>query len=134
MPLIAEKMSKTESNYGSKYNVCIGVRPYIYIAIGVILYVIKSFMALITRNFNRSNSVLVIAIILLCVIFVAYIIMMIVTIVMLKRDKLNLSKEMKIKTILYNPIYLSTYVSCALKALFIKEIAWEKIEHKVNIK
>ena len=60
--------------------------------------------------------------------------MMIVTIVMLKRDKLNLSKEMKIKTILYNPIYLSTYVGCALKALFIKEIAWEKIEHKVNIK
>ena len=134
VPLIAEKMNKIESNYGSKYNVCIGVRPYIYIAIGVILYVIKSFMALITRNFNRSNSVLLIAIILVCVIVIVYIVMMIITIIMLKRDKLNLSKKMKMKTILYNPIYLLTYVSCALKALFIKEVVWEKIEHKVNIK
>ena len=41
---------------------------------------------------------------------------------------------MKLKTILYNPIYLSTYVICALKSLFTKEVAWDKIEHKVNIK
>ena len=59
---------------------------------------------------------------------------MIVTIKMIKKDKLDLNRKMKIKTIFYNPIYLTTYVSCALKALFKKEVGWDKIEHKVNKK
>ena len=60
--------------------------------------------------------------------------MMIITYKMIKKDKLDLNRKTKIKTIFYNPIYLTTYVGCSLRAVFKKNITWDKIEHKVNSK
>ena len=53
---------------------------------------------------------------------------------MIKKDKLDLNKLTKTKVIFFNPIYLITYVYCALKSLFTKNVSWDKIEHKVNKK
>ena len=63
-----------------------------------------------------------------------YFLIMLFTCYMLKLEgsKLNLKKDMKIKAVLFNPFFLMTYVLCALKALFTKEIMWDKIEHKEN--
>ena len=69
---------------------------------------------------------------LILILILPYIIMLIITIKMIKKDKLDLNYKMKIKTIFYNPIYLTTYIYCALKALFTKEVVWSKIEHKKN--
>lgn len=117
-----------QPNYGSKYSVCLGVRAFIYIIIGIVIFMIKNIIILFT-NYNVISLISLISIILL-----SYLIMMIVTYKMIKKDKLDLNRKMKIKTIFYNPIYLTTYVYCALIALFKKNISWDKIEHKVNKK
>ena len=44
---------------------------------------------------------------------------------------LGISNENKIKTILYNPLFLISYIYCILKAAF-SDVSWEKIEHKGN--
>lgn len=124
IPLILKDLK--QPNYGSKYSVCLGVRAFIYIIIGIVIYMIKNIIILFT-NYNVISLISLISIILL-----SYLIMMIVTYKMIKKDKLDLSRKMKIKTIFYNPIYLTTYVYCALIVLFKKNISWDKIEHKKN--
>ena len=134
IPLIAKSMNQDKKNYGSKYSACLGVRAYIYLAIGIILYILKTLILLFISMFDRNVPIYIALIFLFSIILIVYLIMMIVTIKMIKKDKLDLSKEMKIKTIFYNPIYLTTYVSCALRTLFKKDVGWDKIEHKINKK
>lgn len=126
IPLILKDLK--HPNYGSKYSVCLGVRAFIYIIIGIVIFMIKNIVTMFT-NYNFISLISLILIIVL-----SYIIMMIITMKMIKKDKLDLSRKMKLKTIFYNPIYLTTYVYCALIALFKKNISWDKIEHKVNKK
>ncbi len=133
IPLIVKDMKLNKQNYGSKYSVCLGVRAFIYIVIGVLLYLLKNIIMLFINLFN-NKSIFIPLISLILIVLSIYIIMMIITIKMIKKDKLDLNYKMKIKTIFYNPIYLTTYVYCALKALFTKQVVWDKIEHKVNKK
>ena len=58
-----------------------------------------------------------------------YIVLALMTVGMLKSEKLDLSRVMKIKVILLNPLYLTTYVPCALRALLKKNVTWTKIKH-----
>ena len=134
IPLIVKSMEKDKKNYGSKYSACLGVRAYIYLAIGIILYILKTLILLFISMFDKNISIYIVLIFLLGVVLIAYLIMMIITYKMIKKDKLDLNKKTKIKTIFYNPIYLTTYVGCALRAVFKKNITWDKIEHKVNSK
>ena len=133
IPLIVKDMKLNKQNYGSKYSVCLGVRAFIYIVIGVLLYLLKNIIMLFINLFN-NKSIFIPLISLILIVLSIYIIMMIITIKMIKKDKLDLNYKMKIKTIFYNPIYLTTYVYCALKALCTKQVLWDKIEHKVNKK
>ena len=130
IPLILKNMNKDKLNYGSKYSACLGVRAYIYLAIGIILYIFKSILLL----FNKNISFFIILTSLIVIILFVYLIMMLITIKMIKKDKLDLNKLTKIKVIFFNPFYLMTYVYCALKSLFTKNVTWDKIEHKVNKK
>ncbi len=130
IPLIIKSMNKNKLNYGSKYSACLGVRAYIYLAIGIILYIFKSILLL----FNKNISFFIILTSLIVIILFVYLIMMLITIKMIKKDKLDLNKLTKIKVIFFNPFYLMTYVYCALKSLFTKNVTWDKIEHKVNKK
>ncbi len=134
IPLIAKDMKKNKKNYGSKYSAYLGVRAYIYLAIGISLYILKNLILLFISMFDRNIPIYIALIFLFFIILIAYLVMMIITVKMIKKDKLDLNKKMKIKTIFYNPIYLTTYVNCALIALFKKEVGWDKIEHKVNKK
>ena len=126
IPLIVKKLR--QPNYGSKYSVCLGVNAFIFIIVGIFIFVLKNIILL----FIHYNFITLIS--LISIILLSYIIMMFITIKMIKKDKLDLSYKMKIKTIFYNPIYLTTYIYCALKALFTKNVSWDKIEHKVNKK
>ena len=132
IPLILKSMNN-KINYGSKYSACLGVRAYVYLALGISLYVLKTFVLVILSMFKQGIPIYTFLIFLMIILLLAYIIMMIVTIKMLKKDKLDLNKKTKIKTIFYNPIYLASYVICALKALLKKEVGWDKIEHKIVI-
>ena len=130
IPLILKNMNKNELNYGSKYSACLGVRAYIYLAIGTFLYILKTILLL----FNKDISFFTVLMLLFIIILFVYLIMMFITFKMIKNDKLDLNKITKVKLIFFNPIYLITYIYCALKALFTKNIYWDKIDHKVNKK
>ena len=130
IPLILKTMDKNEINYGSKYSVCLGVRAYIYLAIGIFLYILKTILLL----FNKDISIFTVLMLLFIIILFVYLIMMFITFKMIKNDKLDLNKNTKIKLVFFNPIYLITYIYCALKALFTKNVYWDKIDRKVNKK
>ena len=58
-----------------------------------------------------------------------YTLLIIFTYVLLIIDKdLGIKKKLKIKTLLYNPIYLFTFLYCMIRAMF-GNISWDKIEH-----
>lgn len=120
IPLIKTNI-KNSNNKGSMYNEVIGVKPYIYLIIGVLILILKNI-------FLYTKKVLILS---LSILFI-YFIMTIITIFILKKEKLDLNTKTKIKAILFNPIYLITYIPCAIKVLLKKDIKWVKIEHNRN--
>ena len=60
-----------------------------------------------------------------------YFFLLIITIILFYIDKnrVNIKKENKIKAVLYNPIFLFTFIICLIKAINNKNLVWEKIEH-----
>ena len=44
-------------------------------------------------------------------------------------NKINLSFKTKIKTLFYNPIFIISYIPCAIKGLTKKEVTWSKVKH-----
>lgn len=113
------------NNDGSVVKECIGVKPIIWALVGIILLLLDD----IVRIF-RAPQLGVILGILFGVIVVVYIILLIITVVMIRREKMRFTSRIKLQAILFNPIYLLSYVPCALKALFTRDVAWKRIEHK----
>lgn len=137
IPKIKEKIrnSKINSkNIGSKIEVCMGVKPYILIVIGLLIYILSNMVYTFIYTFNgKIDKIFIYEI--LFVFLVVYIVLMIVTIIMLINEKnsIALSKKMKVKVLFYFPIFLITFLPCAIKALFIKDVKWERVEHTRNV-
>lgn len=112
------------SNDGSLIKETIGVRPVIWALVGIILVLLGD----IVRIFHAPNLSIIFGV-LLGVIVVVYLVLMIITIVMIKREKMRFKPSIKLKAILFNPLYLLTYVPCALKALLMRNVTWKQIEH-----
>ncbi len=118
------KKRKVESNQGSLVKETVGVKPVIWALIGVICLLFGDIVSLFT-----SGNVGLMVGILVGVILVVYIVLMIITIVMIRKEKMHFTERIKWKAILFNPIYLLSYVPCAIKALLIKNVAWKPIAH-----
>lgn len=117
-------MKKKTKNSGSVIKEKIGVKPFILLIIGFILIFIQNLIQLI----HTRNSVFVI-ISMLLVLSLIYFSMMLVTIYMMKKEKYEFSKDIKWKIVIINPLYLVTYIPCAIKAVLKKNVTWKKIEH-----
>ncbi len=122
IPLI--RVKKHGNNYGSLVKERIGVRPAIFAILGLLAIIVGVVIELCTLG----KALDIIAAIPGILVFV-YIVLMLITIEMLKREKLDLTTKTKLKAILFNPIYLATYIPCALKALLKKDVSWTKIKH-----
>ncbi len=122
IPLIRAK--KHGDNYGSLVKERIGVRPAIFAILGLLAIIVGVVIELCTLG----KALDIIAAIPGILVFV-YIVLMLITIEMLKREKLDLTTKTKLKAVLFNPIYLATYIPCALKALLKKDVSWTKIKH-----
>lgn len=122
IPLIRAK--KHGNNYGSLVKEKIGVRPAIYAILGVVAIMIGTVIELCIMG-KAMDILAAIPVILAGV----YVILMLVTVEMVKREKLDLTMGSKIKAVLFNPLYLVTYIPCALKALLKKNVTWKRIEH-----
>lgn len=122
---ISKSETKNDPNFASKVNAFLGVTPYIYIIIGLLIILINT---LITNGI--TSFLYYLAIILLLI----YIVLALFTILMLKKEKnsLNISKSMKVKVVFYNPIFMFSYIICLLRSIFIKEVKWDRIEHNKN--
>lgn len=122
IPLI--RVKKHGNNYGSLVKERIGVRPAIFAILGFLAIIVGVVIELCTLG----KALDIIAAIPGILVFV-YIVLMLITIEMLKREKLDLTTKTKLKAVLFNPIYLATYIPCALKALLKKDVSWTKIKH-----
>ncbi len=122
IPLI--KAKKHGDNYGSLVKERIGVRPAIFAILGLVAIIIGTVVELCLMG-KALEILAAIPGILMGI----YVILMLVTVEMIRREKLDLTTKSKIKAILFNPLYLVTYIPCALKALLKKDVGWTKIEH-----
>ena len=113
-----------QPNQGSIVKEWVGVKPVIWALVGVICLLFEDIVKLFT-----SKDLGMIVGMLVGLIIVVYIILLIITAVMIRREKMKFTPRIKWRAILFNPIYLLTYVPCALKALFIKNVQWKRIEH-----
>ena len=120
---IRKSLKRKDINYASKINAIIGVTPLITLIIGLLLL-------LISHINNIKNLLITLSIIILLV----YTVLMIFSYVMIKKeeDKLNI-KASKILIILYNPIFLLSYIYCLYIAITKKDLVWQEIKHTNNI-
>lgn len=117
-------------NSGSQFSNWIGVKPYILIAIFLVL---ELFAKLVAGMYYLSvNQLLAYKFFgqFLFLIFICYMVLLIATMIIIIREKkIDLSMSSKIKAIFFNPIFLISYVYCAIMALTHKNLDWKKINH-----
>lgn len=118
------KKRKRSQNIGSIKREVVGVRPVIAMLIGVILLVV----GMLTELCICGEAGMAVAAVFMLVALV-YLVLMMITIEMVKREKVKLKSSIKWRAVLFNPLYLITYVPCALRALFTRNVEWKKIEH-----
>lgn len=100
----------------------IGIKPYVMFVFGALFF----YIYLITGLFINFDKYLIVIIFSTGLI---YTLLIIFTYVLLLIDKdLGINKKIKIKTLLYNPIYLLTFLYCIIRAMF-GNISWDRIEH-----
>lgn len=117
---IRKSLTKKDKNYGSKVNAIIGVKPYIYLLLGVILLIFSS----LTFDIKTLIKILVV------VFLTIYLELVLVSYVIVKKEDNKLKiKVSKTKLILYNPIFLLSYIICLIKAITTKDLKWEVVEH-----
>lgn len=118
IPLLLKK--EINKNFSSSFHQIMGVTPYILLIIGLL-------GILLINYFNVKNTIILI-------LFV-YLIMVLITLIMVLKENtyLNINNKMKIKVILYNPIFLTTYIICLFKAILNKDVKWLKIEHSKSL-
>lgn len=107
------------------------MKPYIIMIIGAIIYLLNQIITIfkihdLTNPISKICFTKIILIIMLAYILFAF---MTAYIILKDKDKINISEYMQIKTILFSPLFFSTYIPCAIKAFLKKEVKWEKVEH-----
>lgn len=127
---IRKAISNDSVNKGSKIDETFGIIPYIIIIIGIIVWLIASILniiySLVIKTFSISNLIETVIIVLLI-----YLALLLITLLMLVKEgkKINLSKKNRLKVLFFNPIFMMTYVPCAVKAILKKEVTWTRVEH-----
>lgn len=128
---IYKKVRKKNPNWGSQIGEMIGITPYVLILVGVALLIFSSLFQfgyslvmleqLDWQHLGRIGFI----------IGASYLVMAVITYRMIKIEsqKINLSKRMRIKAILFHPLFFATYIPCFFRAIFKKEITWEPVEH-----
>lgn len=126
LPKILHNISPQDPNLGSKISTLIGVKPYILIILSIIIYLITTCIKLII-----NNQIIHIIPLILITLLLVYFILFIFTGIMLytERNHLKLDTSHRLKALFYNPIFLLTYIHCAMIAIFNRQLSWQKIEH-----
>lgn len=113
-----ESRKKRLKDVTTDFSKILGITPYLFLIIGILILIVSS---AINLYFNLLIGILL----------SVYLILVIFTFIIIIKEKnnLNLSLKLKIKAILFNPIFLCTYIECLIRALT-TNVSWDKIEHK----
>ena len=125
---LREKRSLHTANYGSIVSEIAGVKPFIMSIIGIVFFILSDLMLMI---FSYNYLIILF---LLFLLFELYIMLSLITLIIIikERGKLDLNTSIATKAILFNPIYLFSYIPCAIKALAVKDVSWDRIDHNKN--
>lgn len=116
----SKRLKNIKGNLSSK----LGVLPLIFIIFGLITLFILSIINIII-NFNIYYLIIIVL-----VPIILYILLFLLTlIILIKDEKINLDKKLKIKCLFYNPIFLFLFVHCFIKSIMIKNVGWDVIKH-----
>lgn len=128
LPRFRKKL-KNNANFGSLINELLGMKPYILMIIGCVLYILNQIINVF--KFKKLIMVKISLFKISIIIGLAYVLFALMTAFVIYKDKekLALNKKMIIKTIFFSPLFFVTYVPCALKAIFKKTVNWEKVDH-----
>lgn len=131
-----QKQSKTASlNRGSQYGEGKGILPYLILVLGLIFYLLYNFVVGIFL-FCKDNVLYRQALLRFggTVLFI-YLFLAVLTALLLhwEKEQINLKATMRWKAILFHPLFLVTYIPCLLKAMFKKEVTWDRIDHNSNL-
>ncbi len=122
---IRRSLDYKDKNYGSKISTVIGVKPLIYLLIGVLLLIVSS---LTINDITAFIKTLVVVLLLI------YLELAGITYIIIKseKDKLNLNVS-KAKLTLYNPLFLLSYIPCLMISIFKRNLGWEEIKHNKKL-
>lgn len=114
------------------YSKLMGIIPYLFIIIGIAILLISNFSLSIHYLITSNNLFFTTFKSFINILLVVYLILAALTfyVILKENNKLNMTLKYKILSCLYNPIFLSTYIYCFIKALVTKNIAWEEIKHE----
>lgn len=114
------------------YSKLMGIIPYLFIIIGIAILLISNFGLSIHYLITSNNLFFTTFKSFINILLIAYLILAALTfyVILKENNKLNMTLKYKILSCLYNPIFLSTYIYCFIKALVTKNVAWEEIKHE----
>ncbi len=124
-------LDRKDRNFGSKLDESFGIIPYIFMVVGLLVWFL-SIIFFIVYNLFLNKEILrthVFELLIYFVILYLALFIMTLVIVIIEGNKIDLSLKTKIKVLFYNPIFMISYVPCAIKALTAKEVKWTKVEH-----
>lgn len=118
-------------NNGSQFSNALGILPYLLLVIAFVLEIFTHLIGSIYYAFINKNLAWILFKQFVGLILICYVVLLLLTaiIIFIENKQFNLTLKSKIKALFFNPIFLATYVYCALKALFKKDVGWVKIEH-----
>ena len=132
--LLKNKLKVKDNNYPSVYITLVGVKPYILLVISVILYLANLIYRIISNSIVKVEVTSLLLQFFVIILFIYLILMVFTGILLIKeKDNLRLNRQMKVKVLFYNPLFLASYVKCLYLALKNKDLEWVKIEHSDNI-
>ena len=121
------KSLKKKENRFLKIKEIFVITPYLFLITSIIINMIYHII-----QFIQTKQIYDLFLILITLIIIYIVLAIFTFIILLNDNNLNLSKSMKIKTIFFQPLFLVTFIHCAILAIVNREIKWQKIEHHYN--
>ncbi len=109
-----------------RFQKSLSILPIVALVVYVVLYV---FLMFILAAFNVSDLRFAFIFRLIATLFFLYMALLLFTLYLLNIEKSKMKFKSCLKAIFYNPFFLAEYAIIAVKALCVKDVKWDRIDH-----
>lgn len=129
-PKFRKKRKENPKNVGSLNSMMYGIFPIVFFVLGILFAFFSCLVSLIQKQAGMTGVMLVFGIFFVTL----YFSLMFFTFVLiyLEHDQLNISRSMKLWTLIYHPLFFLSYVYVFFLTLFQRNIQWERMDHSVT--